>query len=384
MGYMNFKPGFSLAGDLFPQSDQHEVRERDYFFTVSFQVWGLYAGIGLAALGQAVRQRWGAAGRGLAAGLLAVALLPFVFNFSAASRRHQPTATLARDFAYDLLQSVEPYGILFTYGDNDTFPLWYLQEVEGVRQDVVVVNLSLGNTDWFIRQLRDNPVRRFDPGQAPWYAPLAPAAPPPPVHSWTDAEIAIVQPQLTSRALLFRAGQVSRTIPRETPLYVKDILMMRLMQENAGRRPIYYSVTAGPGNWQGLQPYLTSQGLVLRVNFTPPDSSRLVTGAVFGIPVDLPRTDSLVNHVYRYAELFQRDILALDPTDRTVASNLSLPFLALGEAFETRGDRARSLESLRKSNHLAPTPDLGDVIRQLSQPFPARPGGDTAVGDSRR
>jgi hypothetical protein len=387
MGYMNFKPGYSLGGDLFPRGEQHEVRERDYFFTVSFQVWGLYAGIGLAALGRAVRERLGdiarAGGRVLATGLLAVALLPFALNFSAASRRHTPTAMLPRDFAYDLLQSVEPYGILFTYGDNDTFPLWYLQEVEGVRQDVVVVNLSLGNTDWFIRQLRDNPVRRFDSAQAPWYAPLAPATPPPPVHSWSDAEIATLYPQLTTRAWVFHVGQISRTIERDTPLYVKDILMMRLMQENADRRPVYYSVTAGSGNWRGLEPYLTSEALVIRVHVTPPDSSRLVAGSVLGIPLDLPRTDSLVHDVYRYAGLFQRDTLALDPTDRTIASNLSLPFLALGEAWELRGDRARSLENLRSAYHLSPTPDLGAVIAALSQPFPALPPGDSALGASR-
>jgi hypothetical protein len=386
MGYMNFKPGYSLGGDLFPRPDQHEVRERDYFFTVSFQIWGLFAGIGLAVLGRAVRERLGSGvlGRRLAAGLLGVALLPFVLNFGAASRHHTPTAMLPRDFAYDLLQSVEPYGILFTYGDNDTFPVWYLQEVEGMRQDVVLVNLSLGNTDWFIRQLRDNPVRPFDPAQAPWYAPLAPAAPPPPVHSWSDAEIASLRPQYTSRALLFRAGTITDTIPQGTPLRVKDILMIRLMQENAGRRPVYYSYTAGPANWLGLQRYLTGEGLAYRVNFTPPDSSRLVTGGVLGIALNLPRTDSLVNHIYRYAKLFTEDALALDPTDRTVASGLSLPFLALGEAFEARGDRARSLENLRKAAHLAPTPDLDAVIRTLSQPAPPSPGADTTAGDSRR
>jgi hypothetical protein len=385
MGYMNFKPGFALGWDAFRGVDQHEVRERDYFFTVSFQVWGLYAGIGLAALGRAARGRLGAAaGRAAAGGLLAVALLPLALNFSAASRRHPPTATLARDFAYDLLQSVEPYGILFTYGDNDTFPLWYLQEVEGVRQDVAVVNLSLGNTDWFIRQLRDNPVRRFDPAQAPWYAPLAPPEPPPPLHSWTDAEIASLYPQLTSQALLFRVGQISRTIPRETPLWVKDILMMRLMQENVGRRPIYYSLTAGSGNWLGLQRYLTSEGLVFRVNFTPPDSSRIVAGSVTGVGLDLPRTDSLVNYVYRYAGLFERDTLDLDPTSRNIAANLSLPFLALGQGYELRGDGARSLEFLKKGYHLSPDSGLAALIATLSRPFPTLPFGDTAVGDSRR
>jgi hypothetical protein len=389
MGYMNFKPGFSLGWDQFPNGDQHEVRERDYFFTVSFQVWGLWAGIGLAALGRMLRERWGDVPRGLgrvgATGLLGVALLPFVLNFNAATRRQTPTAMLPRDFAYDLLQSVEPYGILFTYGDNDTFPLWYLQEVEGARQDVVLVNLSLGNTAWFIRQLRDNPVRRFDPAQAPWYAPLAPAEPPPRPLSWTDEEIASLYPQLTSRALVFRVGQISRTIAPNTPLYVKDILMMRLMQENAGRRPVYYSLTAGSSNWAGLQRYLMAQGLVLRVDFTPPaDSSRLLAGNVLGVALDLPRTDSLVNHVYRYAGLFTADPLDLDPTDRTITSNLSLPFLALGQAFEIEGERQKSLEALKRAYHLAPSPDLQAVIEQLSHPSRGVLPGDTAGGNSLR
>ena len=74
-----------------------------------------------------------------------------------------PTRPLARDFARDLLESVEPYGILITAGDNDTFPLWYAQEVEGIRPDVTLANLSLMNTRWHLRQLRRRPTPEFDP-----------------------------------------------------------------------------------------------------------------------------------------------------------------------------------------------------------------------------
>ncbi|MDH4044681.1 MAG: DUF2723 domain-containing protein [Gemmatimonadota bacterium] len=384
MGYMNFKPGYSLGWDLFANGEQHEVRERDYFFTVSFQAWGLFVGIGLATLARALRLRLGPASATARAGtvaILAIAALPLALNFTAASRRHGPTATLARDFAYDLLQSVEPYGIVFTNGDNDTFPLWWAQEVEGIRQDVAVVNLSLGNTDWYIRQLRDNPVRRFDPAQAPWFADIAPAEPPPPLHSITDAQIGTLQPQLLSQELTFRAGRVARSFPRGTPVWVKDVLMMRLMQENLDRRPIYYSVTAGSGNWLGLHPYMASEGLVIRVHLAaPPDSTTLVAGSVLGIPVNVPRTDSLVNLVYRYAGLFDVDTLKLDPTTRNIASNLSLPFLALGQGLEMRGERNRAIEALRKGYHLSPNADLRAVLDALT----AEPLflGDTAVSDS--
>jgi hypothetical protein len=388
MGYMNFKPGYSLGWDAFPDGEAHEVRERDYFFTVSFLVWGLFAGMGLAALARSLRERLAGrgAGRAAAVAVLAVALVPFALNFRAASRKHTPTATLGRDFAYDLLQTVEPYGILFTNGDNDTFPLWYLQEVEGVRQDVSVVNLSLGNTDWYIRQLRDNPVRTFDTAQAPQFASLAPATPPPALHTWSDEQIAALYPQLLPQGFTFRAGRISRDVRAGTPLYVKDVLMMRLIQENATRRPIYYSVTAGSGNWLGLNDYLVNEGLAIRLQVTAaPDSSRLSPGSVLGLPVDVPRTDSLVNTVYRYAGLFRPDSLDLDPTNRNIATNLSLPFLALGQAYEIRGERTLALEYLRKGYHLSPNEELAQVIRLLTTPgLDTGLFGDTAVTDTAR
>src|SRR5213076_1332805 len=90
--------------------------------------------------------------------------MPLAGNWTAASRAsHRAT----RDVAADLLNSVEPYGVLITVGDNDTFPLWYAQEVEGIRRDVVVACTSLLNTDWYTRQLLRRPIYEYDSLRGP-------------------------------------------------------------------------------------------------------------------------------------------------------------------------------------------------------------------------
>ena len=141
--YMNFKPGFGRWFDSYPSGAAHEVRERDYFFVVSFIVWGVWSGMGLVALARWMMRRFTPE---YTPALLLVSLIPLALNWNAASRRHGPDARLAADFSYDLLNTVPPSGVLFTYGDNDTFPLWWAQEVAGIRQDVTVVCMALANT----------------------------------------------------------------------------------------------------------------------------------------------------------------------------------------------------------------------------------------------
>ena len=372
VGYMNFKPGYSLGWDVYAQGDMHEVRERDYFFLVSFQMWGLFAGVGVAGLYRLVREklvgsfvRDGSTVPGalkVAPGVFAIALLPFVLNFNAASRAHGPESRLALDFARNLLQSIEPYGIVFTNGDNDTFPLWYAQEVEGIRQDVAVVNLSLGNTNWYIKQLRDNPVRPFDAEQAPWYASEAPETPPGQLHTMSDEIIDdVLRPQLLRDSLAFAAGRIRYTYPPNTPLYVKDFLMLRLIQENAGSRPIYWSTTAGSSNWLQLDDYLVQEGLALRLYVSEaPDIARLAPG--LWVPVDLARTDSLAWEIYDYAGLFEVDSLDLTPTSRNIAGNLSIPYLVLGGAYQALGDSERMIANFRRAYHLSPNSSLQTFI----------------------
>lgn len=133
-----------------------EPRERDYAYVGSFFAYAIWVGIGMTGLIEMIRQ-FTKDHKGVAYGtvglmFLAVPGLVAVENWPSHDRSNN---YVARDYAYNLLNSLEKNAIVFTNGDNDTFPLWYLQEVEGIRTDVRVVNLSLLNTNWYIRQMRD-------------------------------------------------------------------------------------------------------------------------------------------------------------------------------------------------------------------------------------
>ena len=377
VGYMNFKPGFSLGFAAYPEQWMHEVRERDYFFLVSFQMWGLFAGVGIA--GAYGWLRGAMAGRGISprqAGLFAlpvfgVALVPLALNFGAANRADRPESQLARDFAYDLLQSVEPYGIIFTGGDNDTFPLFYAQAVEGVRPDVTVVAVPFAQTRWFVRQLRDQPLRRFDPGEAPWFAGAAPDEIPPPVHSLTDEEIASLYPFALPNDYRFQAGAIDHVYPQGTVMQVRDILTLRMIQENVGRRPIYFSASAGSDPWVRLGDTLVQEGLAYRLySDKKPDGSRVIDSGG-RIPIDLARTDSLAWDVFRYAELFAADSLQLDPTNGRIAAHMGNMFIALAQAHDTVGNREAALKNLEHAYHLIPNPAIRQAIQALGGPPPA-------------
>ena len=245
--------------------------------------------------------------------------------------------------------------------------MWYAQEVEEIRQDVSVVNLSLGNTRWYIKQLRDNPVRRFDPEQAPWYAADIPETPPGPLHSLTDDQIDNqMAPQLLRDSLRFFHGRIRHWFPANMALYTKDWLMLRLIVENAGKRPIYWSTTAGSSNWMGLDQYLVQQGLALRLYVAEePDVTRLAPG--LWVPVDVPRTDSLAWHVYDYAGLFDVDSLVLDPTNRNIAGNLSIPFLVLGGAYQALGDEEAMAANFRRAYHLSPNSAILSLLESTTE-----------------
>jgi hypothetical protein len=365
--YMNFRPGFGRWFDQYPQASDHEVRERDYFFVVSFIIWGLWAGMGLSILVRWLMRRASTL-RQLAPAAFLVAAIPLGLNWSAASRRHGPDTTLAADFAYDMLNTVPPHGILFTYGDNDTFPLWWAQEVEGIRQDVTVICLALANTDWYMRQLRDNPVRPVDASRLPPIWQANPGTPPTwKLHSMSDSAIAIaMRGYAVGEAQPLKLGPLTRTLEAGSYLMPNDILSLSVVQQNLGRRPIVWGITAGR-EFAGLGEYVIQQGLGFRLQTTRPDSNSAALDfrRLAGTPLDIPTTERLVWETYRYAGLLEGDVNQLESTSASIASTLSFPVVQLAYTFSARAEEQKLRRALEYALRLSPNPGLRAALLEL-------------------
>jgi hypothetical protein len=379
VAYMNFRPGYGRWYDFWPTPSDHEVRERDYFFVVSFMVWGIWAGIGLAAVVRRLTARGGVLAQ-VAPAVLLLAVVPVALNWRAASRRHGADSRLAGDFAYDLLNSTPPYGILFTNGDNDTFPLWWAQEVEGVRRDVTVVCLALANTDWYMRQLRDAPARPLDQAALPavWRGRIIPR-PERPLHVMTDSMIGqAMRGYVVRGAQRVPLGPLIRTITDGTILYPNDILTLGVVQANLGRRPLVWGATAGR-SFAGLGEYVVQRGLGFELLAARPDSTSpaLDFHRLAGVPMDVPVTGRLVFDTYRYAGLVDQGAEGLESTSAGIASTLALPPALLVYGYQSRGDRPSAERALELAKRLSPNPDLGPALQAVLDSAETDAAGDS-------
>jgi hypothetical protein len=353
--YMNFKYGFSqFPGE---ESLPREVRERDYFFIGSFAVFGTFVALGLGALMRAIVEFLRDAGTStsrwaIASLVLALALIPLFGNRITASRAHE---TLPRDFAYDILQSVEPYGILITAGDNDTFPLWYAQEVEGIRPDVTLANLSLMNTDWHLRQLRRRETPEFDPtrsidlwkprsdttgfllgvpGPSGWPKPTAP------VFAQSLLELdSLPEYSRIPKGSGVKFGDLEIAFGGEI-VDRKDLATVFLIRQNLGKRPIYFAWSAGgyPDETLGLTPYLVSQGLVRKLYPKAVTPSENIVFSPMGY-TDLERSRILLEKAYRWQSASrERPRGWVDAPSASILRLYSIIYGGMAAAFRERGD----------------------------------------------
>jgi hypothetical protein len=372
--YLNFKYGYSLAPEVTDRT-LHEVRERDYFFLASFIFWGFLAGLGLAGVwgllargsegGTAEDGRpapSGAAGAAYGGGIpprrwlltspvLLVALIPLLLNWSWASRSGDYAA---RDWAYNLLMSVEPYGILFTNGDNDTFPLWYVQEVEGLRKDVTVIVVQYLYTDWYVKQLQEltTPERQrpFDPEIVPGLYEDR-AAPSRAIVTASGEDLDRVRGGVVGEDFTVPIGPVAVAYPEGTAFDRAELLALAIIRDSFNQRPIYFASGAGMMSQLGVGPWGIRQGVLHKLNPGDPEEVAEALGLVQnsanlgGDWWDYDRSMRLAREVYTYRGLKDRAIWA----DR---STLNIPWhfyalhLQLADAAQNAGEDLEIVDAL--------------------------------------
>ncbi|MEO7964756.1 MAG: DUF2723 domain-containing protein [Gemmatimonadaceae bacterium] len=139
---LNLHAGPSYGFGVLPAGALREARERDYFFSLAFAIWGVWCGCGIAAL---ATRRWRA--------VASLTVLPLLLNWRVVDRRHPPESLLADMIGRALLQSAPVRSVLVLSGDNDSYPVWYAQRVRGERNDVTPVTVPLLAAEWYRAEL---------------------------------------------------------------------------------------------------------------------------------------------------------------------------------------------------------------------------------------
>jgi hypothetical protein len=143
-----------LAIVLYLNQKPLEPRERDYAYAGSFYAFAIWIGFGVLAIREWLEKKVTPKNAVIGATVLSLFAAPIIMAAQGWDDHDRSTKMVAHDIAVDYLESCAPNAILFTYGDNDTYPLWYAQEVEGIRPDIRLVNLSLFDTDWYINGMK--------------------------------------------------------------------------------------------------------------------------------------------------------------------------------------------------------------------------------------
>lgn len=297
-----------------------QPRERDYAYVGSFYAFAVWIGLGVLSIYEFFKKKMSGKMSATGASLICLLAVPLIMAFQEWDDHDRSQKTLPRDVAADYLESCAPNAILFTEGDNDTYPLWYAQEVEGIRTDIRIINLSLLGVDWYIDELRHK-VNNADAVNISWtpdkyagdkrnYAPfMAPQNMPKDqyfnindVMNFIGSDDPKFQVSNTSGesmnylptqnlyipvdkelALKYKAvpagtdtanivSEVTFNIPK-TILFKNDLLMLNIIAASKWERPIYFSSQASPSRI-GLGSYVELDGLSYRLVPIQAESAR--------------------------------------------------------------------------------------------------------------
>lgn len=263
---------------FYQNQQQPQPRERDYFYVGAFFVFSMWIALGVRGVLDILKEyvKSESLRRPVYIGtilalivLVPIKMLSVNYFKNDRSRNYVPW-----DYSYNLLQSVAPNSIIFTNGDNDTFPLWYLQDVEGVRQDVRIANLSLLNTGWYILQLKntephgtpkikmsfsDQQIKRLAPSQ--WETRKIDV----PVRKETFTKLGITDTALINKGKFSWEMEPTVNFGNIKAVRVQDIVAMDIVRSNINDRPVYFAVTTPDNSKIGLNDYLEMEGLAFRV-----------------------------------------------------------------------------------------------------------------------
>ena len=398
--FLFFMTGVAIV--IYLNQPPQQPRERDYAFAGSFYAFAIWIGMGVAALWRFFMIGWRKSGRRArnagvftaAAATVVGLVIPLQMVSQTWDDHDRSGRYAARDYAVNYLESLEPNAIVFCNGDNDTFPLWYAQEVEGVRPDVKIVNLSYLNSDWYANQMRRQsytaPGIRFTGtpadiaygradvallGQDSAPADLLesvkavyrgfgrdvysyPAFPSKVVRIPVDRSAVIarglVAPADTARIVDYITVDLSQTDSYRKKGYISlgELLMLDLIATNAAegwKRPIYWAMTVGDEYHLGLTPYLRSTGMTHQLVPTIQAEMASRTDRAYDVITKKYRWGGAENATPGNSPYFDETARRMLISVRTSMVDLATQLLADGDRKSADGNPKGAREDYRKS-----------------------------------
>jgi hypothetical protein len=351
---------------VFLNQPPYEPRERDYAMVGSFQVFCIWIGLGVLFVAEKLRKFFGEKLAGLSASLICLLAVPTIMGAQGWDDHDRSGRRVGIDFAINYLESCAPNAILFTNGDNDTYPLWYAQNVEGIRTDIRIINMSLLPTDWYssilldqvydseplpltltksdLRAGNNDVIRFYDNGRIDQskYYPLGEITEF--VRSKDPAKLArdnqgkpinylpvknfriavdknsVIQNQVVPMNDTSKIIDELRMTFSKNYMHKGDLVFFDLLATNAARgweRPIYFTTTTGRGAYYGLEKYFQLEGLTYRL---VPIESRVERGMPTRMAEDI-LYDNIMNK-FKWSQMKEIDNFFLDDKAQLVPQNL--------------------------------------------------------------
>lgn len=314
VGVLFFFTGLAIV--LYLNQDPLQPRERDYAYAGSFYAFAIWIGLGVLAIADFISKKANGKLAAIASTAVCLVAVPALMACQEWDDHDRSGKMTAHDMAYNYLNSCAPNAILFTYGDNDTYPLWYIQEVENVRPDVRIVNLSLLGTDWYIRQMKKKmneseplPITmaddKFKTGvrDVLYYndAKINESIEVKEIFDFLTSENKDAKAQMESGELInylptknfkitvnpdeaIKNGAVpaNKRDQIETVMEFKypgnyvakdNLALLDILAHNNWKRPVYFTVTMPNENMIGMEKYMYSEGFAFRLMPLKPDST---------------------------------------------------------------------------------------------------------------